>query len=298
MSTPDQPRDTPYPATDPAPAPPPADEPTFGTEQLQQADREARRRKREAEVSDEAQQVIAPHVAEFQAARAAYEPALAAAQAARTDADDRLKKITSELSCRLDEKSRNALDNAWKAVKAKLEINWKLLADRPLPKTPDPWKAGDTPETLAPRIAAGRQAAATVDGTFKDLVAEQTGVLPRVTAVAADIEALATAAAADTTNKDGEELYARALVLHWRLDNLLAGFDGVDEYVKKVTDTLAELVTLWDAIRDLEGYWALLTRKTEQDQQDLDAVRADPVKAVLDARQAPAANGSAAAAAA
>jgi len=304
MSAPDQPHDTRYPAADPAPAPapapapPPADPPAFGTDDLNRADREARKRKREAEVSDEAQQVIGPHVAEFQAARAAYEPALAAAQKAMVDPAARLQKITDELTCRVAKADRDALDVAWEPIPGKLP---KDLASRELPPLPDPYQDGtdtpDTPDTLAPRIALGRQGAATVDGTFKELVAEQTAVVPRVTTIAADIEALATAVAADTADENGDELYARALVLQWRLKHALAGFESVDTYGTKVTKTLQGLVDFWARIRDLEGAWADLTRKAELEQQDVDAVRADPVKAVLNAKRTPAPKAPAAAAA-
>lgn len=257
--------------------------------------------RREAAVTEESQAVLAPRQEQVDAARGLY---AAAREAARADVDAATATITAllkDLRCKTDllsEAERKRIDELWAAVRTKAE------GCGPAPGCPDleAYETGERkdwpvhhPAPINGRIAEFRLRAAALDQLLQRLTEEPTKVPQAAAALRQRADQAKSSlteldddqdAPADTRRRRAALLYVQAVVLEWQAKRIWNGYDSVTAYISCLRKVLTALLSLWDAIIDLEGRKAYRTCLTERADATCAALRADPATELLDRYEA------------
>jgi hypothetical protein len=219
---------------------------------------------KQAEVAAESTALMTAHQAEYSNARAGYQAARDAVQEDLGTIKRKLTDIIDDLECKLDEGVEDCVRESLDKVVVKI---------RECAGTPGccvgsgeftPPADGETASQLAGRIDEYRREMDSVEKCFTDLLAEAAAIPARVAELKAEVEAIAAELHADNPNKDLARLYARALIVRWKLrtGQLYKGYKTVNDFMDCLCRALQRALSGWEVIAVLEG------RKAELDCQD------------------------------
>ncbi len=217
--------------------------------------------KKQAEVAERSTQALQGYQEKFASARGDYTKARADAKADVHAAQAKLRDIKDSLKCVLDTDERNCLKASLETVKAAIKectgtTGGCCVGECSYPSEPT---EGETTSSLAGLIDEFTQEAAKNQACFDALI----DLLTSIPAAVADLKAAVAALDADVKadgDKDLVRLYARYLVLMWKLegDALFGGFASVNAYVDCLCKAMQCSYAAWQAIIELEGRKARL----------------------------------------
>jgi len=242
----------------------------------------AKKIKREAEVTEESLTTLTPRETQYQSAKEGYTAASQTAESELHAARETLDAVLHELSCRLSEERRERLRRLWSEVREEI----KQAQPRPgCQQDEDPFQEYlhvDGPSAaLVGSIHEIRQRATDIDHYFQTLIDEQAQLPQRAAELKKGIDALVAEAGTDPGKQNVPKLYAQALVLEWRCHTVRHGFPTVQSYVGCVRVTFTNLLRAWRAIVFLEGIVAERACTEARAKERFEAMYKDPAAEVL-----------------
>jgi hypothetical protein len=224
----------------------------------------AKRFAQQAAVATESSARLTGYQASFATARADYQAARDAVQADLSATKRKLHDVIEDLECKLDDRDEECVKDAIdKVVAAIRECSGEpgcCVGDGDFEGPGD----DETATQLAGRIDEYRREVAAAEKCFTDLIAETTAIAGRVADLKAEVDAIAGETHSESEDKDWVRLYARALIVRWKLRwrQLWKGFQTVNDYMDCLCKALQRALAGWEVIALLEG------RKAELDCQD------------------------------
>ena len=240
--------------------------------------------KKQAEVAEESTTALQGYQEKFASARGDYTKARAAAKADVDASHAKLHDIKETLKCLLDKEERTCLKTSLETVKAAIQectggTGGCCVGECSYPSEPT---EGETTSSLAGLIDQYRQEAARNSACFDALIALLTSIPTGVAELKAAVWQLDADVKADG-DRDLVRLYARYLVLMWKLDGdaLFGGFASVNAYVDCLCTAMQCSYAAWQAIIELEGRKARLECEDQGRKDECERKQKDILEDIL-----------------
>lgn len=239
---------------------------------------------KQAEVAQKSTEALKGYQDKFAEARGAYTKVRSDAKADVHATKDLLGGIKDTLKCVLDKDERACLKSSLEVVKAAIQECTGTTGGCCVGECSYPSEAteGETTSSLAGLIDEYTQEAARNQACFEKLIELLASIPTGVAELKAAVEQLDADVKADG-DKDLVRLYARYLVLQWRLegDALFGGFSSVNAYVDCLCKAMQCSYAAWQAIIELEGRKARLECEERARKEECDRKQRDILEDIL-----------------